>query len=224
MTNPTNNETTSQTIDVENPNTPGDDNLSSSSSSSSFNFVVPPLSAVTKKNKAKTTAESCGIVCTITLVWLLILCVLSIIDIIAVYYGQKYWQKDKNVCYHPNYDFPLSEWLVIDGSVCIAAKFLIFIGATADAFLDDINLFRPIAYAITFIPKFALWVIGIIMLHQGPQMNNGSKDIINDDSGDLLVCSTDFNTIWIVAIVTLCFEGIGYFLTFCAGKTILYSN
>ena len=220
MTNPTDDETTPRTTDIEMPKTPGDNNSSSSSSSSSNKFVVPSLDGL-KKNKAKSFAESCGIVCTVTLVWLSIVSVLSIVDIIAVYYGSKYWKDDEDVCYHKSYEFPLSEWLVIDGAVCIAAKFLIMLGASVDTYLDDIKIFRPLAYAITFIPKFSLWVIGIIMLHQGPQMNNGSSYIVNDDSGDLLICSEDFNTIWTVAVVTLCFEGIGYFFTCCVGKKVL---
>ena len=217
MTNPTNDETTPRSTDVE---TPGDD---SSSSSSSNTFVVPPLSAIknNKKDKAKSAAGSFGVVCSVTLAWLLIVTILSIVDIIAVYYGSKYLKDDEDVCYHPSYDFTLSEWLVIDGAVCIAAKFLVSLGASADSFLDDIKIFRPLAYAITFIPKFALWIIGIIMLNQGPQMNNGSSNIVNDDSGVLLICSEEFNTIWTVAVVTLCFEGIGYFFTCCVGKILL---
>ena len=92
-------------------------------------------------------------------------------DIAAVAVGYKNWHDDDPQCNASGYPWPLSEWLVIVGSMAIVRivfHILVSVVAVAlGAFVNAADLFSSsnrVVVIIWILPEFALWIVGCVML------------------------------------------------------------
>ena len=105
-------------------------------------------------------------------------------DIAAVVVGYKNWHDDDPQCNASGYPWPLSEWLVIVGSMAIVrivfhmlvSVVAVVLGAFANA-ADIFSSSNRVVVIIWILPEFALWIVGCVMLDnvsESCQLNHAS--------------------------------------------------
>jgi len=135
-------------------------------------------------------AGGCGIIFLIILVFVLV----NILNICAIGIGSANYYDDEGIC-QGRYGFPLSEWLVIVG--CMGT--FMTTGAVIVGLISESALGGNIVQIIWFLPEFALWVCGIVIL------NN-----LENDS-----CKEDFRKVWDMSVAWCVLRGIGFFSLCC---------
>lgn len=132
--------------------------------------------------------------CSMILLIVLAFAVVNILNICAIGIGSANYYDDEGIC-QGRYGFPLSEWLIIVG--CMGT--FMTTGAVIAGLITESALGSNIAQLIWFLPEFALWCCGIVIL------NN-----LEDDS-----CKDEFRKVWDMSVAWCVLRGLGFFSLCC---------